>query len=62
MLHARLSKIKSIFFEQTALVLHQRFQQGGDRRFYVLHHQFDDDTDKGMAGGLLELGQGEQTV
>jgi hypothetical protein len=30
--------------------------------FYETHHPFDDDTDTGLAGGLLELGQGQNVL
>jgi len=30
--------------------------------FYATHHSFDDDADTGLAGGLLELGQGPDAV
>jgi hypothetical protein len=30
--------------------------------FYASHHLFDDDTDTGLAGGLLELGQGQNAL
>jgi len=30
--------------------------------FYASYYQFYDDTDTGLAGGLLELGQGQNAL
>jgi hypothetical protein len=32
------------------------------KSYHATHHPFDDDTDTRLAGGLLELGQGQNVL